>query len=101
MIGVIVTLRSDDRLDRGAVMGIAEQAGPVFEGMPGLRSKVFMYDPDTGVATNTYVWESEAAARAFFTPELTEQIVSLYGVQPEIRFVEVAALIDNGVPAPA
>ena len=101
MIGVIVTLRSDDRLDRGAVMGIAEQAGPVFEGMPGLRSKVFMFDAETGVATNTYVWESEAAARAFFTPELTEQIVSLYGVQPEIRFVEVAALIDNGVAAPA
>jgi hypothetical protein len=98
MIGVIVTLRSDDRLDRGAVMGIAEQAGPVFDGMPGLRSKVFMFDPESGVATNTYVWESEAAARAFFT---TEQIVSLYGVQPEIRFVEVAALIDNGVAATA
>jgi hypothetical protein len=101
MIGVIVTLRSEDRLDRAAVMGIAEQAGPVFEGMPGLRSKVFTFDAESGEATNVYVWESESAARAFFTPELTEQIVSLYGVEPEIRFVEVAALIDNGVGAPA
>jgi hypothetical protein len=101
MIGVIVTLRSDAGLDRSAVAAIAEQAVPMFEGMPQLRSKVFTFDPESGTATNMYVWESEDAARAFFSPELTELVTNLYGVAPEIRFVEIAALVDNGVTAPA
>ena len=101
MIGVIITFRSEGGLDRSAVMGIAEKAAPAFEGMPGLRSKVFTFDPESGEATNVYVWESEDAARAFFTPELAERVTGLYGARPEIRFVEIAALVDNGVAAPA
>lgn len=101
MIGVIVTLRSDSGLDRSAVAAIAEQAVPMFESMPNLRSKIFTFDPESGTATNVYVWESEDAARAFFSPELTELVTNLYGVAPEIRFVEIAALVDNGVAAPA
>jgi hypothetical protein len=44
MVGVIITFRSEGGLDRSAVMGIAEKAAPTFEGMPGLRSKVFTFD---------------------------------------------------------
>ncbi len=98
MIAVFVTLRADDR-DR--VMGVAEKAAPTFEGMPGLRSKVFTWDADRGEATNVYVWESEEAARAFFTPELGALVTQLYGVEPEIRFVEIGALVDNGAAVTA
>jgi hypothetical protein len=101
MIGVFVTFRSDDGLDRDRVMGVAEKASPSFEGMPGLRSKAFTYDPDSGTATNVYVWDSEEAARAFFTPELGERVTGLYGVEPEIRFVEIAALVDNSAAVTA
>jgi hypothetical protein len=51
--------------------------------------------------TNVHVWESETAAREFFSPELTERVTGLYGVRPEVRFVEVGALVDNGVATPA
>jgi hypothetical protein len=88
-------------VDRDRALGVAEKAAPRFEGMPGLRSKAFIYDPDTGTATSFYVWESEPAARAFFTDELRDQVTGLYGVAPEIRFVEVAALVDNGAAVPA
>lgn len=98
MIGVFVTLRS---VDRDRATGVAEKAAPNFEGMPGLRSKAFTWDPETSEATNVYVWESEEAARAFFTPELGQLVTQLYGVEPEIRFVEVAALVDNGAGVPA
>jgi hypothetical protein len=101
MIGVIVSFRSDAGLDRSAVMAIAERAAPTFEGMPGLRSKTFTFDPESGSATNFYVWDSEEAARAFFSPELTEMVIGLYGVAPDVRFVEIAALVDNGVATPA
>jgi hypothetical protein len=95
MIGVIITFRTEGGIDRDRVVGIAGKAAPSFEGMPGLRSKAFTYDPDSGTATNVYVWESEEAARAFFTDELREQVTGLYGVAPEIRFVEIAAFVDN------
>jgi len=99
MIGVFVTFRSDQGLDRTTVLGIAAAASGQFEGMPGLRSKAFTWDDDARSATNVYIWESEDAARAFFTPQLTERVTGLYGVAPEIRFVEVAALVDNAAPA--
>ena len=49
----------------------------MFEGMDGLLSKVFTWNEGTGTVINTYVWDSEPAARAFFTPELKAQIVEL------------------------
>ena len=101
MIGVFVSFRSEAGLDRSAVMAVAERAAPTFEGMPGLRSKAFTFDPESGSATNFYVWDSEEAARTFFSPELTERVTGLYGVAPDIRFVEIAALVENGVATPA
>jgi hypothetical protein len=101
MIGVFVTFRSETALDRSAVMGVAKRAAPTFEGMPGLRSKAFTFDPESRTATNVYIWESEDAARAFFSPELAAGVAELYGVVPDIRFVEIAALVDNGVAAHA
>ena len=68
--------------------------------MPGLRLKVFTLDEAQKRATNVYVWESDSAAREFFTDELTERVTGLYGVRPRIEFVEIAALVDNA-PAPA
>jgi heme-degrading monooxygenase HmoA len=95
MIGVIVTFRYDDGVDADAVTRIAEGAAERFRGMPGLRSKAFTVDPDENAATNFYVWESEEAAHAFFTPELTERVTGLYGVAPSIRYVQIAELVDN------
>ena len=44
---------------------------------------------------NFYVWESEDAARSFFSDELRERVTGLYGVAPTIEFVEIAQLVDN------
>jgi heme-degrading monooxygenase HmoA len=95
MIAVFVTFSTDREIDRDRVMAVAEKAAPAFDGMPGLRSKVFTYDAEAGTATNVYVWESESAARAFFSDELREQVTGLYGVAPEVRFAEVVALVEN------
>jgi heme-degrading monooxygenase HmoA len=97
MIGVIVTIGPGESLDRERASAVAEQEAPMFEGMDGLRSKVFMWNEETGTVTSTYVWESEAAARAFFTPELKAKVIELYGVEPQVQFAEVSALIDNKV----
>ena len=95
MIGVSVTFQYDEDFDHDRVVSIAEKARKTFEGMPGLRSKAFTVDDAHQRAMNFYVWESEDAARTFFSDELRERVTGLYGVEPTIEFVEIAQLVDN------
>jgi heme-degrading monooxygenase HmoA len=96
MIGVFVTFRYGDNFDERAVRQIAETVRAGFEGMPGLRSKVFTLNAAKREAANFYVWDSEDAAKAFFSDELLERVTGLYGVRPSVEFVEIAALVENG-----
>jgi heme-degrading monooxygenase HmoA len=95
MIGVFVTFRYGDNFDATSVRKIAETARARFEGMPGLRSKSFTVNTARREATNFYVWDSEDAAKAFFTDALLERIAGLYGVRPDVEFVQIAALVEN------
>jgi heme-degrading monooxygenase HmoA len=99
MIGVFVTFRYGDDFDDQAVRKIAETARARFEGMPGLRSKAFTLNPAKRQATNFYVWDSEDAARAFFTDALLQRVTHLYGVRPVVEFVQIATLVENARPA--
>ena len=45
---------------------------------------------------NFYVWDSEEAARSFFSPELRERVTGLYGTAPTISFVEIPEMVENG-----
>ena len=95
MIGVFVTFPLGDTFDERAVRKIAETARSKFEGMPGLHSKAFTLNSERREATNFYVWESEGAARAFFTDELLARVTDLYGVRPDVEFVQIAALAES------
>jgi hypothetical protein len=95
VIGVNVRFEYDGDFDRSRVLGVAENARGMFEGMPGLRFKFFTLDEKEQRATNFYVWESREAAEGFFSDELRERVTGLYGVAPEIEFVEIAQIVDN------
>ena len=95
MIAVFVTFEYPEEFDRKRIAGIAEKAQGTFWGMRGLQLKAFTIDDANRRATNVYLWNSEEAARAFFTPELAQRVAGLYGVAPRIEFAEVAALVDN------
>lgn len=95
MIGVFVTFRYAENFDEQTLRKIADTARARFEGMPGLRSKAFTVNSGNRQATNFYVWDSEDAAKAFFTEELLERITGLYGVRPSVEFVQIAALVEN------
>src|SRR3954471_2353978 len=60
--------------------------------MPGLRSKAFTFNSAKRESANFYVWNSEDAAKAFFTDQLLERVTGLYGVRPTVEFVQIAAL---------
>jgi hypothetical protein len=67
----------------------------MFEGMANLRYKLFTLDDKGKRATNVYVWESEDAARQFFSEALVERVTGLYGVQPRLEFAEIIESVDN------
>ena len=95
MIGVFVTFRYEGNFDERAARQIAEAARAKFEGMPGLRSKAFTLNPGKRELANFYVWDSENAAKQFFTDELVERVAGLYGARPSVEFVQIAALVEN------
>ena len=95
MIGVVVTFRFGDNFDEHAVRKIAETARAKFEGMPALRSKAFTFNAAKREAANFYVWDSENAAKAFFTDQLLDRVTDLYGVRPTIDIVQIATLVEN------
>jgi heme-degrading monooxygenase HmoA len=95
VIGVSVTFQYDEDFDRARVISIAENERKTFEGMPGLRWKVFTVDDTGRRAMNFYVWESADAAKSFFSEEVREMVTGLYGVEPTIDFVEIAQTVDN------
>ena len=94
MIAVFVTFDSED-LDDVRVRRIAAEARGMFEGMEGLRTKLFTLDGQQHRATNVYVWESEDAARRFFSEQLVERVTGLYGVRPRIDFAELVEAVEN------
>jgi hypothetical protein len=57
--------------------------------MPGLRSKAFTLNPAKREAANFSVWDSEDAAKAFFTDQLIERVAGLYEVRPRVEFVQL------------
>lgn len=95
MIGVFVTFCYADNFDEQAVRKIAEAARATFEGMPGLHSKAFTVNSAKREARNFYVWDSDDAAKAFFTDALLERVTRLYGVRPSVEFVQIATLVEN------
>jgi hypothetical protein len=95
MIGAFVTFRYTDNFDAQAVQKIAEGARAKFEAMPGLHSKAFTLIPAKREAVNFYVWDSEDAAKAFYTDQLLERLTGLYGVRPTVEYAQIAALVDN------
>ena len=95
MVGVLVSFQYKDHFDEQAVRKIAEAARARFERMPGLRSKAFTVNSGKREARNFYVWDSEDAAKAFFTDELVERVTKLYGVRPAVEIVQIVSLVEN------
>ena len=95
MIAVMVRFQYELEFNEAGLQKIAEGARSKFQGMPGLRSKTFTVDAAKRQALNFYVWESEDAARRFFSPQMIDGVAKVYGVRPSIEYVKVVALVEN------
>lgn len=95
MFGVIVTFDPGAAYDADRLSQIAQAAIPKFRGMQGLVSKTFTLDDEARRAINFYVWESEEAARRFFSEETLASVERTYGVRPELRYVAIPGRVEN------
>ena len=90
MIAVIVRFQYENEFNEARLQQIAEGARSKFQGMPGLRSKAFTIDAARRQALNFYVWESEDAARKFFSPPMIDGVANIYDVRPSIEYVKLS-----------
>jgi hypothetical protein len=67
---------------------------PDFLRIPGFVRKQFICERDGKVAGGAYMWESQAAAEAFYTGPWRDGIRARYGSEPRISYYETVALAD-------
>lgn len=98
MITVIVQYRLPPTIDLAACAEHFRKIAPGFRQVPGLIRKQFIYAED-GWAGGVYLWQSRAAAEAFYSGPWLEGIRERYAMDPEIRYFFTAAVTDNSVEA--
>ena len=91
----VFTLPEDTDWD--AMRAIARERAEVYYlDLPGLKSKAFIIDPERRLYGGQYVWETRAAMDAFIASDIFRGAVAKFG-QPEFRFYEVPAYVEQGV----
>lgn len=70
------------------------QRGCLFDDLPGLLHKSFLYNQSEGLYAPFYVWEDDAPARAFLMGSLFRDLVDKFG-RPRIRCWSVLSFCDG------
>ena len=97
MITAIVLYDLPPEIGKDACRAHFHSIAPGFLRVPGLIRKKFIYATEGGYAGGSYLWESRAAAEAFYSGPWREGIIERYGAPPRITFYDTFAIAD--VPA--
>jgi hypothetical protein len=98
MITAIVQYKLPPSIDLAACAEHFRKIAPGFQQVPGLIRKQFIYAED-GWAGGVYLWETRAAAEAFYSGPWLEGIRQRYGMAPQIKYFETACVTDNSAGA--
>ena len=98
MITAIVQYKLPPHIDLAACAAHFRNIAPGFRAVPGLIRKQFIY-ADDGWAGGVYLWQTRAAAEAFYTGPWLDGIRARYGTDPQIKFFETACITDNATGA--
>ncbi|MBI2961121.1 MAG: YdhR family protein [Betaproteobacteria bacterium] len=71
------------------------ESAPRFRQLPGLIRKNYLYDPATGTGGGSYLWESRAAAEAFYNAAWLERMRATLGNTPTVQYFESPVQVDN------
>ena len=95
MITVLVTYELRSGIDREQALRMSREAAPRFQGIPGLRSKHFLYREEEGLAGGFYTWENRESAEAFHSEAWLDSMEERMGSRPRLTWFETAVLVDN------
>ncbi|GAC1654576.1 MAG: hypothetical protein NVS9B12_05190 [Vulcanimicrobiaceae bacterium] len=95
MIACTIRYIFPQETDWEATRKLLRERALLYAGMPGLISKAFLLDPQSGEYGGNYVWESRAALDAFLASEMFAGARARFG-EPQIRIHEIAAYLDRG-----
>ena len=84
---------------RSAAIESAEKTAPTYMALKakGLIRKYYL-NGDAG-GGGVYLWESEAAARAWYTPEWEKRMAANFGVKPVVTYYDNHVVVDNQADA--
>ena len=94
MITATVRYKLPPHIDYAACREHFHKIAPSFREVKGLISKHFSWS-ESGWAGGVYQWERIEDAKAFYSGPWLDGIVQRYGMEPQIEFYEVFAVIDN------
>ena len=95
MITAIVLYDLPDTIGLEECRAHFARIAPDFLGVPGFVRKQFICRRDGKEAGGAYMWESQAAAEAFYTGPWVEGIRARYGCEPRISYYETVAIADK------
>jgi hypothetical protein len=80
---------------RDAAVAAAGKSAPIYTALAakGLLRKYYL-NGDAG-GGGVYLWESEAAARAWYTPEWEKRMETAFGARPAVTYYDNHVVVDN------
>jgi hypothetical protein len=66
-----------------------------YQGIPGLIRKCYGISPGGASLVGIYLWENEAAARAFHTPEWVAMVAERWGGSPQRQDWETPMVVES------
>jgi Putative mono-oxygenase ydhR len=98
MITAIVQFKLPPQIDLAACAAHFRAIAPGFRTVPGLIRKQVIY-ADDGWAGGVYLWQTRAAAEAFYARPWLDGIREPYGMDPQVKYFETACITDNATGA--
>src|ERR1700677_5080563 len=92
MITALVLYDLPAHIDREACRPHLRKIAPDFRGVPAFVRKQFIHDVNGGVAGGSYIWETLADARAFYSGTWLEGIRARYGCEPRVTYFDTFAV---------
>ena len=83
------------RRSREAAIASGRSTAPTYTGLKakGLVRKYYLNGESGG--GGVYLWQSEAAARAWYTPEWEKRVEAAFGAKPIVTYYENNVVVDN------
>lgn len=97
MIIAIVNFRGAPDEPRERVLARFTEAAPRFRAIPGLVRKNFIHDAASGTGGGVYLWETRAAAEAYYDAAWRERMTKLLGNTPTVQYFDSPVQVDNSV----